>query len=191
MTNKKWTELLIDKNLLQHMGSYWKYLRPDFEAHLSDYLIVFEKYRSTIGIAPTNSSDWKALPFGLFANDSSWAWRRQSLEILEYHLENTKPDTVLEIGAWNGWLTKYLAKKSNVVVAADYFVCPFDGIGNLKDLAENIHAIQCDVETIKTDLQNTVNSGNNAALEKLKNSEKIIERIDKKLRESSKKLNKN
>lgn len=44
---------------------------------------------------------------------------------------------------------------------------------------------------IKNDLQNTLNSGNNAALEKLKNSEKVIERIDEKLRESAKKLNKN
>ncbi|MBL0014440.1 MAG: methyltransferase domain-containing protein [Flavobacterium sp.] len=151
MRNGKWTELLVDQNLLQDMGSYWKYLRRDFEAHLSDYLIVFEKYRSTLGIAPSKSADWKALPFGSFADDSSWSWRRQSLEILENHLEKTKPDTVLEIGAWNGWLTKYLAKKSNVVVAADYFVCSFDGIGNLRDLAENIYPIQCDVETIKTD----------------------------------------
>lgn len=45
--------------------------------------------------------------------------------------------------------------------------------------------------TIKNDLQNTLNSGNNAALEKLKNSEKVIERIDEKLRESAMKLNKN
>lgn len=42
--------------------------------------------------------------------------------------------------------------------------------------------------TINNDLQNTVNSGNNAALEKLKNSQKVIERIDGKLRVSSKKL---
>ncbi len=151
MTDKKWNELLVDQNLLQDRGSYWKHMRPDFEAHLSDYLVVFEKYRSTIGIAPTNTSDWAALPFGSFADNASWAWRRQSLELLENHLEKTKPDTVLEIGAWNGWLTKYLAKKSNVVVAADYFVCSFDGIGNLKDLAENIYPVQCDVETIKTD----------------------------------------
>ena len=45
--------------------------------------------------------------------------------------------------------------------------------------------------TIKNDLQNTLNSGNNAASEKLKNSEKVIQRIDEKLRESSKKLGRN
>ena len=44
---------------------------------------------------------------------------------------------------------------------------------------------------IKNDLQNTLNSGNNAALEKLKNSEKVLERIENKLQESGKKLGKN
>ena len=45
--------------------------------------------------------------------------------------------------------------------------------------------------TIKNDLQNTLNSGNNAAAEKLKNSERVLERIDKKLQESGKILGKN
>lgn len=45
--------------------------------------------------------------------------------------------------------------------------------------------------TIKNDLQNTLNSGNNAATEKLKNSEKVLDRIEKKLQESGKKLGKN
>jgi hypothetical protein len=45
--------------------------------------------------------------------------------------------------------------------------------------------------TIKNDLQNTLNSGNNAASEKLKNSERVLERIEKKLQESGKKLGKN
>ena len=44
---------------------------------------------------------------------------------------------------------------------------------------------------IKSDLQNTLNAGNNAASEKLKNSEKVLERIEKKLLESGKKLGKN
>jgi hypothetical protein len=45
--------------------------------------------------------------------------------------------------------------------------------------------------TIKNDLQNTFNSGNIAATEKLKNSERVLERIEKKLQESGKKLGKN
>lgn len=44
---------------------------------------------------------------------------------------------------------------------------------------------------IRNDLQNTLNSGNIAAAEKLKNSEKVIGRIEEKLKESAKKLGKN
>jgi SAM-dependent methyltransferase len=40
-----------------------------------------------------------------------------------------------------------------MVVAADYFTCPFDGIVNLKELASNIEPIQCNVETIKVDFK--------------------------------------
>ena len=45
--------------------------------------------------------------------------------------------------------------------------------------------------TIKNDLQNTLNAGNKAAEDKFKNSERVIERIEQKLRESGKKLGKN
>jgi hypothetical protein len=44
---------------------------------------------------------------------------------------------------------------------------------------------------IKNDLQSTLSSGNSAASEKFKNSEKVLERIEEKLRESGKKLGKN
>jgi hypothetical protein len=59
---------------------------------------------------------------------------------------------------------------------------------------ENYNALLLQKErwmTIKNDLQNTLNSGNNAAAEKLKNSEKVLDRIGKKLQESGKKLGKN
>ena len=44
---------------------------------------------------------------------------------------------------------------------------------------------------IKADLENTLSSGNTAATEKLKNSEKVLSRIEQKIRESAKKLGKN
>lgn len=153
MTNMKLENIIVHENLLQNSGSYWKYMTPEFEKHLLSYLPVFEKYRTNIGVAPTTRSDWKQLPFGAFANDASWKWRRQSLAIIQNHLQQNKLETVLEIGSWNGWLSKYLAKKSDMVVAADYFTNPFDGIGNLNELADNIEPIQCNVETLKFDFK--------------------------------------
>lgn len=44
---------------------------------------------------------------------------------------------------------------------------------------------------IKNDLKNILDSGNSAAADKLKNSEEVLQRIDKKLQESGRKLGKN
>lgn len=137
------------ENRLQSSGKYWKYMGPALENHLSHYLPVFEKYRSDIGIIP-EAEDWQALPFGKFADDASWKWRRESLQLLQQYTSGQTFETVLEIGAWNGWLTKYLARQSQAVIAADYFTHPFDGIGNIESLQPNITAVQCDVNDIST-----------------------------------------
>lgn len=153
MKNLSLENIVVSANHLQNNGSYWKYMAPEFEKHLLSYLKVFEKHRTEIGVAPTTQSDWEQLPFGVFAKDASWRWRRQSLRVLENLISDKQFDAVLEIGSWNGWLSKFLAKKSKTLVATDYFTYPFDGIGNLTTLANNIVPIQCNVESIKVDFQ--------------------------------------
>lgn len=137
-------------------GSYWKYLAPEFDLYLQDYLAIFEQYRKKTNVIPPSEEDWKLLPFGSFAKDPSWKWRRESLSIISKIIKDKKFDHTLEIGSWNGWLTKTLAQHSEVVIAADYFVCPFDGIGNVASLAENIVPVQCNIDTLKTDFKSGV-----------------------------------
>ncbi len=148
----KLNDIVQFPNRLQNQGSYWQYLAPEFAVYLQNYLAVFESHRKEMGLIPSEE-DWKPLPFGAFAQTSDWKWRRQSLSIVENLTQNKNFDCTLEIGSWNGWLTKHLAQKSKTVIAADYFVCPFDGIGNLQHLAENIIAVQSNLEEIKTDLK--------------------------------------
>lgn len=140
-------------NLLQKKGDYWQYLTPEFGSYLQNYLEVFELHRKENGVIPPTEKDWKQLPFGPFANNSDWKWRRQSLSIIQDFTKNKHFDCLLEIGPWNGWLTKYLAQKSKTVVGTDYFVYPFDGIGNLQSLSENIVAVQCNVNTVSHDFK--------------------------------------
>lgn len=140
-------------NLLQKKGDYWQYFTPEFGRYLQNYLKVFELHRKEYAVIPPTEKDWKELPFGSFANNSDWKWRRQSLAIIQDHTKSKSFNCILEIGPWNGWLTKYLAQKSKTVIAADYFVSPFDGIGNIQSLSENIVAVQCNVAEIKTDFK--------------------------------------
>jgi len=133
--------------LLQRADGYWKYLRPEFASHLEQYLPVFEKSRNDQNMVPTETV-WQKLPE---ANGKSWQWRRQSRSLLDALTEKQRCGAILEIGAWNGWLTKHLARRSNWVVAADYFTANFDGIGNIESLAKNVSAVQCELEKIGQD----------------------------------------
>lgn len=137
---------------LQNKGSYWQYLASDFDVYLQNYLKTFEQYRKELGITPTKE-DWEQLPFGPYTSTSDWKWRRQSLAIFQNLTKDKAYDCALEIGSWNGWLTKFIAKKAKTVFAADYFLCPYDGISNIQTLAENIVAVQCNLDTIKTDFK--------------------------------------
>ena len=144
------SNLLISNKFLEYTGSYWKLLTPEFGVYLKNYLQIFEKHRLENGMIPESELEWKSLPFGSFAKDSSWKWRRQSLKTIKNLLKDKSCNNTLEIGSWNGWLTKYLAEKSNFVVATDYFVCSNDGIGNIQNLAKNIIPLQCNVEEINS-----------------------------------------
>jgi len=148
----KLNDIIQFPDWLQNKGSHWQYLAPEFDMYLQNYLKVFEQHRKEIGIIPTEN-EWKQLPFGPFANNSDWKWRRQSLAIFQNLTKHKAFDCSLEIGSWNGWLTKFIAEKSKTVIAADYFLCPYDGINNIQTLAENIVAIQCNIDTMKTDFK--------------------------------------
>ena len=148
----KLNDIVQFPNRLQNQGDYWQYLTSEFGIYLHNYLSVFEQHRQNTGLIPSEK-DWKQLPFGAFAQTSDWKWRRQSLAIIQHLTKNKAFKSTLEIGSWNGWLTKHLARKTETIVAADYFVCPFDGIGNIQSLAENITAIQCNLEHIGTDFK--------------------------------------
>lgn len=83
--------------------------------------------------------------------------------------------------------TSIISTKSPTTVSSN---SPFDPIKE----QQNYQALLQQKEkwtVIKTDLQSSINNGNTAATEKLRNSENVLERIEQKLRESAKKLGKN
>lgn len=148
----KLNEILQFPERLHNKGSYWQYLAPDFAVYLQNYLSIFETYRRDIGAIPS-IEDCALLPYGPFAKNSDWKWRRQSLDIIQNLIGGKRFNRVLEIGSWNGWLTKHLAQNSDAVIATDYFIYPLDGISNIQTLVENIIAVQCNLEEIKSDFK--------------------------------------
>lgn len=147
--NKKSFDFLINTKQLIYEGTYWKYLNPEFETYLKQYLQKFEVFRNN----RFSKSDWEKLPFGDKAQNESWALRRSSLKIISKEIKKTRPEMALEIGAWNGWLSKYIAPECSLLIASDYFVHPFDGIGSIEQLHPNICALQTDLALISSNFK--------------------------------------
>jgi SAM-dependent methyltransferase len=60
-------------------------------------------------------------------------------------LVGTRPLRVLDIGAWNGWLSHRLALIGHDVTAVDYFADPHDGLGARRFYRTTWQAIQMDL----------------------------------------------
>lgn len=126
---------------------YWKYLDAAFEDYLEQYLQDFDVFRAT----DISELEWINLPFGNTTNNKRWSFRRESLKIVLRDIKKNKPSQILEIGAWNGWLTKFMAPECDQVLAVDYFSHPYDGIGAIRKFHEHIFPIQANLNTLKDD----------------------------------------
>ncbi len=77
--------------------------------------------------------------------------RKQDLIILKKHFSNhlNSNASVLEIGGWNGWLTKHLSKTGVMVITADVFDDEYNGLKSKK------HYRSADWLSIQTDILQT------------------------------------
>jgi 2-polyprenyl-3-methyl-5-hydroxy-6-metoxy-1,4-benzoquinol methylase len=74
-------------------------------------------------------------------------YRRESFKLIGELLGKNKKLNILEIGAWNGWLTHSLGINNNTVTSVDYFVDEVNGLGTRKFYSNpNWTSIQCDIE---------------------------------------------
>lgn len=130
---------------LQLKDGIWRYFDATFAEKLDEYLPKFVALREQQGLRVSATELLLKLPFGEAADDSNWEWKRQSMELLFEEIGDMEYTSVLEIGAWNGWLTKLLSRKSKEVLAVDYFDDEADGLGAMRHYSANITALQCNV----------------------------------------------
>lgn len=136
---------------LHFKDGIWRYVGDEFSVQLQDYLPKFEALREQQGMRIPDKNLLLKLPFGEAAEDGTWAWKRQSMALLFDEIEDMEYNQVLEIGAWNGWLTKLLSKRSREVLAVDYFEDPTDGLGAMQLYSKNITALQCNVASFPSE----------------------------------------
>lgn len=75
-----------------------------------------------------------------------WRGRRHDVALLRRLLRGRR--RVLDVGAWNGWLSNRLAELGHDVTAVDYFTDEFDGLRARKFYSTAWRAIQVDLNDL-------------------------------------------
>lgn len=122
-------------------------LHPAFAAELHAFLETFEPYRNQIGQRITDPAVYPGLPFNR-REELEWRLRTYDVIAIEKLLAGRETGRILDIGAWNGWLSNVLAGRGHIVTAVDYFTDKFDGLGARRFYQTNWQAIQLDLRDL-------------------------------------------
>ena len=84
-------------------------LADDFATELRDFITGVERFREANDKRLVDESLYEALPYSK-ARQGDWEWQQRcyDLEHILQQLDPTKPQTILDIGAYNGWLSHQL-----------------------------------------------------------------------------------
>jgi SAM-dependent methyltransferase len=77
-----------------------------------------------------------------------WRLRRYDLVVINRLLGNLRRQRILDVGAWNGWLSNRLAAAGHMVTAVDYFADEYDGLAARKHHRASWRAIQMDLRDL-------------------------------------------
>lgn len=122
-------------------------LSDSYAPRLRDYEAKLRAVRAAEGKRLLNQAIYRELPFG--PADDEWRMRRYDLAVITRLLRpRGERLTVLEVGAWNGWLSHRLAGRGHHVTAVDYFSDEYDGLRAMKLYPLTWQAIQMDLDDL-------------------------------------------
>jgi SAM-dependent methyltransferase len=108
-------------------------LTPQFAAHLAAFTKAFQADRAAQQYPALPPAAYAQLPFGdAVRHDPEWRARQTDLRLILNLLPKNKTARVLDVGAWNGWLSHQLATRGHNVTAVAYFADAQDGLGARK-----------------------------------------------------------
>ena len=130
-------------------------INPDLSRTLDPFLKAFRTYRGVAGERLLEPGMYHRLPeSGMDHDPGLWQLRTYDLELLARFVGNT-PDgiqnrqlRILDVGAWNGWLSHRLAALGHRVTATDVFTDAHDGLGAVQHYPAKFSAVQADQERL-------------------------------------------
>jgi 2-polyprenyl-3-methyl-5-hydroxy-6-metoxy-1,4-benzoquinol methylase len=124
-------------------------LQEEFGRQLRAFTAAFGATRAAENKRLLAASSYEALPFGQNSGDADWrlGWRLRcyDLAVVLGLLGKRGEQQILDVGAWNGWLSHQLAARGHDVTAIDYFTDEYDGLGARKFYSTDWRAIQIDL----------------------------------------------
>lgn len=126
-------------------------LSDGFAQRLAEYEPVLSAARKAEGKHLLEVTDYEALPFSPAAETRpgmrlEWRLRRYDLALIQRLLaDRAAQQRVLDVGAWNGWLSHRLAAAGHCVTAVDYFADAHDGLRARCFYRADWRAIQMDL----------------------------------------------
>lgn len=164
---------------------------PSFSKWYVPFEKKFQSYRARENFRIKDESIYDQLPnVPNRLGKGLWNAKAKDLEIVRKFLSGRDALNILEIGAWNGWLSHHLNQMGHHVTAIDYFIDPYDGLGAKKYYShQDWTAIQMNLERLdlideKYDLiivnrmivyfENPIKTLNSLLQEKLNNEGQIL-----------------
>lgn len=136
-------------HVLEDDAGVIRLLPPDLRAEVETLEAHVAAWRREQGRRALPRSALRDLPFGdAVAGDAEWKLRRADLRLVRRLLRGRVgaaggPLRVLDIGAWNGWLSARLASDGHAVTALDLFAGP-DALGARHLMPGRWRAVQAD-----------------------------------------------
>jgi len=116
---------------LEYTSDVYSVMTTEFRERLSSFLANYKKIQATRNTLPSELiADFPFVRFKKFKNEIYS--RKRDLDILECVLKDASGGMILEIGAWNGWLSSRLAKQNYSVISADIFRDETNGLASKK-----------------------------------------------------------
>lgn len=127
----------VDGTVYRRVDGIWRFLLPERAAFFQQFIQEYETVRQAEGRGSDDPAYYRALPFQdlteRFSDD--WSIRARSFQALVEQVvtpveaQRSRPLTVLDLGAGNGWLSYRLAARGHQVAAVDLLTNAFDGLG--------------------------------------------------------------
>ncbi len=133
----------------QRRGDVLILLEDGFSARLEPFLVKFSEFRTREGKHLLDETLYPQLPCApSLANIFEWRFRCHDVSVIDGLLSGLSAQRILDIGAWNGWLSNQLAARGHQVTAADYFIDPYDGLQAKRFYPHQWEAVQMDLQDL-------------------------------------------